>query len=117
MLELISLRQLSYFSVLFGVNQATDDKSRFFAALKWLVALLQAEVMEKKPFNPVIGEQHICWVENSDDDWTEFVSEQVSHHPPISSFFIRYVPLFCVLTSVTETRSKTLKWKVTLSLA
>eukprot|EP01127_Copromyxa_protea_P008801 TRINITY_DN2027_c0_g1_i1.p1 TRINITY_DN2027_c0_g1~~TRINITY_DN2027_c0_g1_i1.p1 ORF type:complete len:420 (+),score=109.72 TRINITY_DN2027_c0_g1_i1:23-1261(+) len=89
MLELISLRQVSYFHVLFGTNKATDDEGRFLAALKWLAALLQAEIMEKKPFNPVIGEQHICWVEHSADDWTEFVSEQVSHHPPISSFFMR----------------------------
>lgn len=89
MLELISHRQLSHFSALFGVNKAKDAEGRFLAALKWLVTLLQAEVMEKKPFNPVIGEQHICWVEQSEDNWTEFVSEQVSHHPPISSFFVR----------------------------
>lgn len=93
-LELISLRELSYFSVLFGVNKVEDPESRFLAVLKWLVTLLQAEVMEKKPFNPVIGEQHICWVENTKDDWTEFVGEQVSHHPPISSFFARYGTFF-----------------------
>jgi len=89
MLELISYRQVSYFSALFGLNEAKDEESRFLAALKWLATILQAEIMEKKPFNPVIGEQHICWVENSPDDWTEFISEQVSHHPPISSFFVR----------------------------
>lgn len=89
MLELISFREASFFSVLFGINKATDAEGRFLAALKWLATVLQAETMEKKPFNPVIGEQHICWVEHGSDDWTEFISEQVSHHPPVSSFFVR----------------------------
>jgi len=93
MLELISYRQLSYFKELFGVNKAEDAEGRFLAALKWLISLLQAEEMHKKPFNPVIGEMHVCWVDNGgkgdDSDWTEFISEQVSHHPPISSFWIR----------------------------
>lgn len=112
MLELISHRQLSHFSALFGVNKAQDAEGRFLAALKWLVTLLQAEVMEKKPFNPVIGEQHICWVEQSDDNWTEFVSEQVSHHPPISSFFVRYTP-YSFMSNCAGTRRKTSKWKET----
>lgn len=89
MLELVSHREVSYFSVLFGINGAKDAEGRFLAALKWLVSLLQGDFMHKKPFNPVIGEQHICWVEHSDEEWTEFVSEQVSHHPPVSSFFVR----------------------------
>jgi len=93
MLELISFRQLSYFHVLFDVNKASNEEERFIAALKWLISLFQAEEMHKKPFNPVIGERHVCWVDNNgdnhDEDWTEFISEQVSHHPPISSFFIR----------------------------
>jgi len=45
--------------------------------------------MEKKPFNPVIGEQHIAWIEHDDENWSEYISEQVSHHPPISAFFLR----------------------------
>jgi len=89
MLELISLRQLSFFNVLFGVNQEDTPEARFIVAVKWLLHILQAESMHKKPFNPVIGETHVCWVENPEADWTEFISEQVSHHPPVSSFFVR----------------------------
>eukprot|EP01126_Amoeba_proteus_P039364 TRINITY_DN4146_c0_g1_i3.p1 TRINITY_DN4146_c0_g1~~TRINITY_DN4146_c0_g1_i3.p1 ORF type:complete len:429 (-),score=95.12 TRINITY_DN4146_c0_g1_i3:423-1709(-) len=91
MLEMISFRELSFFHLLFDINKhpPEDHEARFLAVLKWLTALLQAEEMEKKPYNPVIGEQHICWVEHSEDNWTEFISEQVSHHPPVSSFFVR----------------------------
>jgi len=42
----------------------------------------------KKPFNPVIGETHMCWVEHEKNDVSEFVSEQVSHHPPVSAFAV-----------------------------
>jgi len=89
MLEVISYRQLSYFSLLFATQNQDDDLARFIAVLKWVMAILKPEFAHKKPFNPVIGEHHLCWVENGDDDWTEFVSEQVSHHPPVSSFYIR----------------------------
>jgi len=44
---------------------------------------------KKKPFNAVIGEKHIAWIEHSPDDWTEYFSEQVSHHPPVSAFLVR----------------------------
>jgi len=43
---------------------------------------------KKKPYNPVIGESHFCWVKNEEDDYSEFISEQVSHHPPISAYYI-----------------------------
>jgi hypothetical protein len=89
MLEVISYRELSHFGLLFEVVKATTAESRFIAALKWVMAILKPEFAHKKPFNPVIGEHHICWVEHDEEDWTEFVSEQVSHHPPICSFFIR----------------------------
>jgi len=51
--------------------------------------MMQLEQMEKKPFNPVIGEQHIAWLEHSPDNWSEYISEQVSHHPPVTAFYVR----------------------------
>jgi len=59
--------------------------------VKWFLGLLRSETMEKKPFNPVYEETHICWVANDEKDQpeniTEFIAEQVSHHPPVSAFF------------------------------
>jgi len=46
---------------------------------------------KKKPFNPVLGETHFSWVHHDPQtpDITEFISEQVSHHPPITAFIVK----------------------------
>jgi hypothetical protein len=43
----------------------------------------------KKPYNPILGEVYHCkWdYGNPDMGTTYYVAEQVSHHPPISSFY------------------------------
>ncbi|KAF8983778.1 Oxysterol binding protein [Entomortierella lignicola] len=44
--------------------------------------------MEKKPYNPILGEQFFAqWSDESIGD-TTLKAEQVSHHPPIFSFYI-----------------------------
>jgi len=89
-LELIGLREMSFFPVLFDINKHPDNpEERFLSVVRWLCSLLQAEQMEKKPFNPVIGEIHTCWLEHGEGNWSEFLAEQVSHHPPLSAFFVR----------------------------
>jgi len=89
-LELIGLRELSFFHVLFDINNHPNDpEERFLSVVKWLCSLMQAEQMEKKPFNPVIGETHTAWIDHGEGNWSEFLAEQVSHHPPLSAFFVR----------------------------
>ena len=42
----------------------------------------------KKPYNPIIGEMFRCmWPNTANDSKTFFISEQVSHHPPVSAFY------------------------------
>ena len=36
-----------------------------------------------KPFNPILGETYQCWINGC-----PFYAEQISHHPPISSFLM-----------------------------
>jgi len=89
-LEVIAYRELSYFSTLFTLNSYPENPlERFLCVVRWLISCLPQEQMEKKPFNPTIGEEHICWIEHAKDDWTELIAEQVSHHPPLSAFFLR----------------------------
>lgn len=57
--------------------------------LKWYLTVVRNETLEKKPFNPVIGETHMCWVDNGQSDYSEYISEQVSHHPPVSAWVVR----------------------------
>ncbi|XP_028417007.1 oxysterol-binding protein-related protein 8-like isoform X2 [Dendronephthya gigantea] len=43
----------------------------------------------KKPYNPIIGERFRCyWSHQETDSRTFFVAEQLSHHPPISGFYV-----------------------------
>jgi len=41
----------------------------------------------KKPYNPIIGETFRCYWDHSNGSKTFYLAEQVSHHPPISSFY------------------------------
>uniref|UniRef100_A0A5S6QNA9 Oxysterol-binding protein n=1 Tax=Trichuris muris TaxID=70415 RepID=A0A5S6QNA9_TRIMR len=43
----------------------------------------------KKPYNPVLGEMFRCyWYNPETDSKTFYIAEQVSHHPPVSAFFV-----------------------------
>jgi len=89
MLELVAYRELQLVHILFDVNKENDPMARFQAVVRWYLGLVREETMEKKPFNPVIGETHLCWVDHGDGELSEFIGEQVSHHPPVSAFIIR----------------------------
>ncbi|KAI9486570.1 MAG: hypothetical protein EXX96DRAFT_549590 [Benjaminiella poitrasii] len=93
----ISLLEYSSFwadqpGLLCEVGKSDNAEQRFYAAIKWFVSSLNGSFSsrvpkgewEKKPFNPILGEQFHCkW-----DDNTRIVCEQVSHHPPVSGFYI-----------------------------
>lgn len=90
MLEVMSYRETTLFKLLFGINEISDPLERFLLVLKWHLSMVRQEMFEKKPFNPVLGETHISFVDNDGKNGSvEFVSEQVSHHPPISAFSVR----------------------------
>ena len=42
----------------------------------------------KKPYNPIIGETFRCYWDHENGSKTFYLAEQVSHHPPISSFYV-----------------------------
>ncbi|KAG1472644.1 hypothetical protein G6F56_001414 [Rhizopus delemar] len=93
----ISLLEYSSFwadqpHLLSNVGQSDNAEERFYAAVKWYISALNGSFSsrvpkgewEKKPFNPILGEQFHCeW-----EDKTHIVCEQVSHHPPVSGFYI-----------------------------
>ncbi|KAI8997706.1 hypothetical protein BDB01DRAFT_772046 [Pilobolus umbonatus] len=79
-------------SLLCDIGKSSDPEERFFAAFKWFISSLNGSFSsrvpkgewEKKPFNPILGEQYLVeW-----EDKTRIVCEQVSHHPPVSGFYI-----------------------------
>jgi len=51
--------------------------------------------MEKKPYNPVLGEQYFAqWTGDAETGDTILKAEQVSHHPPVSSLYLSFSVLF-----------------------
>lgn len=43
----------------------------------------------KKPYNPILGETFRCfWSHPETDSRTFYIAEQVSHHPPVSAFYV-----------------------------
>ncbi|ELR24070.1 Oxysterolbinding protein, putative [Acanthamoeba castellanii str. Neff] len=66
-----------------GVWQHNDAFVRMVAVLRWYLAAFSADPDGKKPFNPVLGESYQCY---ADGVWA--ILEQVSHHPPVSAYFM-----------------------------
>ncbi|KAH8310299.1 hypothetical protein KR044_000588 [Drosophila immigrans] len=42
----------------------------------------------KKPYNPILGETFRCYWEHPSGSRTYYIAEQVSHHPPVSAFYV-----------------------------
>lgn len=42
----------------------------------------------KKPYNPILGEYFRCYWQHPSGTKTFYIAEQVSHHPPISTFHV-----------------------------
>ncbi|KAH8388468.1 hypothetical protein KR093_007458 [Drosophila rubida] len=42
----------------------------------------------KKPYNPILGETFRCYWEHPTGSRTFYIAEQVSHHPPVSAFYV-----------------------------
>ncbi|CAG8617097.1 24028_t:CDS:2 [Cetraspora pellucida] len=79
------------------ISKPVDEAERAVAVLKWFVSTLYGsfasrkdkEKIEKKPFNPILGEQFLArWESINGCGETVLFSEQVSHHPPVSAIYL-----------------------------
>ncbi|XP_053325795.1 oxysterol-binding protein-related protein 9 isoform X3 [Spea bombifrons] len=92
-----------------SIGEQKDPKDRMVHVVKWYLSAFHAGrkgSVAKKPYNPILGEVFQChWdlpghendetpepVSEGPVPWASknnvtFVSEQVSHHPPISAFY------------------------------
>jgi oxysterol-binding protein-related protein 9/10/11 len=100
---ILSTQSLVEFSAYWAENQSlfiaptqeTDPAKRALLVLKWLLNTLKQQYCsrseklgsEKKPLNPFLGE---LFLGKWDDELgeTTLVSEQVSHHPPVTAYCI-----------------------------
>ncbi|KIP01337.1 hypothetical protein PHLGIDRAFT_32558 [Phlebiopsis gigantea 11061_1 CR5-6] len=83
-----------------AIADAKTDESRSVAVLKWFISTLKGQYTsrneklgsEKKPLNPVLGELFYgFWPDLNSRGRTNLVVEQVSHHPPITAYYIENV--------------------------
>lgn len=72
-----------------------DPAKRILAILRWFLASLRGQQYAgrepsqgvKKPLNAFLGELYLGEI-GSDDNKTKLVSEQVSHHPPVTACYL-----------------------------
>lgn len=76
--------------ILAQAQHIDDPYQRFKCVLRWyLSGLYRKPKGLKKPYNPVLGETfRCCWKHRESDTYTYYVAEQVSHHPPVSAFYV-----------------------------
>jgi len=66
-----------------------DPINRFLIVVKWLIgSIFEEKEWAKKPLNPILGETFRCKMEHTNGTTTDIYSEQVSHHPPITAFYV-----------------------------
>ncbi|KHC59779.1 oxysterol-binding protein-like protein OBPalpha [Candida albicans P75010] len=75
--------------LLIDSNSIEDPLDRFIGVLRWYLASWHISPKAvKKPLNPVLGEVFTCyWDELPNNKSAYYLSEQISHHPPKSSYF------------------------------
>lgn len=61
---------------------------KLFYTIDWCYHLLGHFQGLKKPYNPILGETFRCFWLHPNGTKTHFVAEQVSHHPPVSAFYV-----------------------------
>lgn len=83
-------------------NPRNDALTRFMNVIRFNISGLVRERFGKKPFNPVLGELYrCCFAHRGEGGVTVLVSEQVSHHPPITALHLRNQTLGFYLNSHT----------------
>ncbi|XP_035708543.1 oxysterol-binding protein-related protein 8 isoform X4 [Folsomia candida] len=60
----------------------------------------------KKPYNPILGETFRCYWEHPTGSRTFYLAEQVSHHPPVSAFYVSNKKDGFVISSAILAKSK-----------
>jgi hypothetical protein len=87
LLEVAATRYLARFESLITANAQTSPAYRMLHICHFFLSTLYRMKLYKKPYNPVVGETHYCFVEKAGQK-TRYVGEQVTHHPPVSAFYV-----------------------------
>eukprot|EP00741_Cyanophora_paradoxa_P002845 tig00000640_g2761.t1 len=81
---------LTHSDLLLRASEAEDPLQRLIGVTRWYLSGWHLRPKGvKKPYNPILGEVFRCKYEHGPKDGTTVcVAEQVSHHPPVSAFYV-----------------------------
>ncbi|CAK9809845.1 Oxysterol-binding protein-related protein 8 [Anthophora plagiata] len=66
-----------------------DALTRMKVVVKWYLSGFYKKPQGlKKPYNPLLGETFRCYWQHPNGSRTFYIAEQLSHHPPISGFYV-----------------------------
>lgn len=66
-----------------------DPFTRMKIVVKWYMSGFYKKPKGlKKPYNPILGETFRCYWQHENGSRTFYIAEQVSHHPPVSAFYV-----------------------------
>jgi len=92
---------------LISAVQENDAYLRMQSVLRWyLSGFYKKPKGLKKPYNPILGETYRCCWEHGNGSRTFYLAEQVSHHPPISAFYVSNKKDGYVISSAILAKSK-----------
>merc|ERR1711991_114403 len=92
-LELGAFRGLRFSQLLVDAAQLKDPMDRLSKVMAFAMTSSESEEFNKKPYNPILGEELTCWSEHTDGSRSFFRGEQVSHPPPMSAFYVYNDPM------------------------
>ncbi|KAH8280158.1 hypothetical protein KR018_012563 [Drosophila ironensis] len=69
--------------------QEDDAYTRMKIVVQWYLSSFYKKPKGlKKPYNPILGERFRCYWQHPSGSRTFYIAEQVSHHPPVSAFYV-----------------------------
>ncbi|XP_003736618.3 oxysterol-binding protein-related protein 8 isoform X7 [Drosophila pseudoobscura] len=69
--------------------QEDDAFTRMKIIVQWYMSSFYKKPKGlKKPYNPILGETFRCYWQHPSGSRTFYIAEQVSHHPPVSAFYV-----------------------------
>ncbi|KAH8243815.1 hypothetical protein KR032_010415, partial [Drosophila birchii] len=69
--------------------QEDDAFTRMKIIVQWYLSSFYKKPKGlKKPYNPILGEKFRCFWQHPSGSRTFYIAEQVSHHPPVSAFYV-----------------------------
>ncbi|CAO3628605.1 unnamed protein product [Mucor hiemalis] len=79
---------MSHPELVVAASKTTDPVQRFVEVCRFFLSGWHIKPKGvKKPYNPILGEFFRCEYDLKDGSKAMYISEQVSHHPPVSAYY------------------------------